>query len=291
MQRYNFTCYFLQQSVCDEILIFGEIKVSCCSFSFYESNRIKCIFCNVFQCFVNCNTREEYRSLVFFVTWIMMNLIFYTYTINCCVVFLLHNIIFFKMSKKTSILWHFFTEVSTEKVKCGTCSLILTSKGGSTSAMRKHLEAKHKDKIQQLKKLQEEAEIKLKSEKINIVLIFWHWWFCKFLNKFRIIFIDNTTKTAREICKQEVKVQATLDDMLKPVKNFTFFNSIEFLWASKKYKCNLYTIFKIQKCREVSGEKVQNISNYFACSSDSDGDKPTEKTNIDQVRIIIFVST
>lgn len=46
--------------------------------------------------------------------------------------------------------------------------------------------------------------------------------------------------------------------------------------AHKKRKIN----------REMSGEKAQNLTEYFTCnSSDSDdGDKPIENTHIDQVK-------
>jgi len=44
---------------------------------------------------------------------------------------------------KTSEIWNHFTESAHQKAKCGYCSVILSTSGGSLNNLKRHLKLKH----------------------------------------------------------------------------------------------------------------------------------------------------
>lgn len=44
---------------------------------------------------------------------------------------------------KTSEVWNHFTEIEYQKAKCGYCSIILSTAGGSLSNLKRHMKSKH----------------------------------------------------------------------------------------------------------------------------------------------------
>ena len=44
---------------------------------------------------------------------------------------------------KTSEVWNHFTECDYQKAKCGYCSVILSTSGGSLSNLKRHMKSKH----------------------------------------------------------------------------------------------------------------------------------------------------
>lgn len=57
-----------------------------------------------------------------------------------------------------SEVWMYFTICDTENVNCKLCDKKYSRKGRSTSAMRNHLEAKHKNEYEELKKREHEKQ-------------------------------------------------------------------------------------------------------------------------------------
>lgn len=62
------------------------------------------------------------------------------------------------MKPKTSAIWQYFLEIDDNFAKCKICGKKYSRKGGTTTSLKGHLKSLHKDKYEELSKIEEQRE-------------------------------------------------------------------------------------------------------------------------------------
>ncbi|KAG8235450.1 hypothetical protein J437_LFUL011361 [Ladona fulva] len=60
---------------------------------------------------------------------------------------------------KTSAIWNFFCEIDSNTAKCNICEKIYSRIGGTTTSLKRHLNALHRDKYEELMRLDKEPRL------------------------------------------------------------------------------------------------------------------------------------
>ncbi|KAG8229274.1 hypothetical protein J437_LFUL009635 [Ladona fulva] len=68
------------------------------------------------------------------------------------------------MKPTTSAIWNFFCEIDSNMVKCNICERIYSRNGGTTTLLKRHLKAFHRDKYEELLRLEKEPRLAIECD-------------------------------------------------------------------------------------------------------------------------------